>query len=498
MCLLSLRILALNNQGKVNNKMQDIFKKQYVLSSCELELPNMQRHLIGTAYLYTHSMLKVEKLVTESGRQMIVLGNAYCTDSAPKTIKEDVADWDGDSLVELTQYWTGRWALLTEGELVTDACGLMAAFYKIEENNWIVSSSLAVMAELCHATRNGICSLRGINWQLLPGSRVDGVNKLCSTQKLVFSDKQLSVAPYIWPKDHTSLTTEEKSREMNQMLITACKNIAGNGEKPLMLALTGGKDSRLVLAALLNSGVHFETYTFAYPNLSVADKTLPVKMSRSFGIRHNFIKRRKLDEKKEDEYIRFTFGDSNGMDAVFYAYGQFEQIPKDAVVIRSGIFEAGQSYGRTVAGNTLESFERGIRNYYADDLVDERQNHAFELWLRWTENNPINFIDIRDRFYIEQRVGGWAAAIEQSFDINDFTSIQIANCPKLLSLLLSATEEERKAVAISMQSIEQLQPDLLKYPVNKKTVLDMVYFAFDVMKSPTKRLRNFINRYRRK
>lgn len=477
--------------------MEELQKKQYVLSANPLDLPGMVLHKVAGVYLYADPQLNFLKTTSYTKKTVWVLGNAYCMDDAPKSVCDDIAAWDGKDLSRLTRFWTGRWVLICDDTLITDACGLMAAFHTVTQDGWLISSSLAMLAKLCGVEQEEVCEQTGLNWQLLPGSLVAGVNKLCSTQKLVLSPLQLSIQPYLWQQDCTGGATEEKSEEMCRLLTNACKNIAASGKR-LYLALTAGKDSRLVFAALSYSGVPFETYTSDYPNISCGDRTLPAKMSEDAGIRHSYIKRKPYDTKKENRYRQFTFGDTNGLDAVFYAFGQFEQLPENAIVIRSGLFEAGQSYGRTVAGNTRESLEQGIRAYYASAFAKERQKTAFSQWLQWIEENPIPFIDIRDRFYIEQRVGGWAAAIEQSLDLNDFTSIQIANCPRLLSILLSASEEERKVAAISMQSIRMLKPALMQYPVNKRTVWDSVNYVFSVMRNPVRRFCNLMNRYRRK
>ena len=83
-------------------------------------------------------------------------------------------------------------------------------------------------------------------------------------------------------------------------------------------------------------------------------------------------------------------------------------------------------------------------------------------------------IDLRDRFYIEQRVNGWVSAIEQALTINDFDSIQIANCQELISLLLAATDDEREDNTLAYRMIEALVPELLKYPVNKQSAIDKI------------------------
>ena len=93
---------------------------------------------------------------------------------------------------------------------------------------------------------------------------------------------------------------------------------------------------------------------------------------------------------------------------------------------------------------------------------------------RRRDHGGIIFIDLRDRFYIEQRVNGWFSAIEQALTINDFDSIQIANCQELISLLLAATDDEREDNTLAYRMIEALVPELLKYPVNKQSAIDKI------------------------
>ena len=200
----------------------------------------------------------------------------------------------------------------------------------------------------------------------------------------------------------------------------------------------------------------------------------------------------KWDPEKEKDYVNFTAGNSKGADTGFYARGQFAKLPADALVLRSGLYEAGQSYGRSIAA--AETFAEDMRNYYKDLTADPFQAEAFEVWLQNAEENSVEHVDIRDRFYIEQRVGGWAAAIEQSLDLNDFVSIQVANCAELLSILLSGNQQERKSLALSYQTMECLEPKVLAFSVNKPTLRDKLHRVASILRDPLTKLRNYRNK----
>ena len=132
-----------------------------------------------------------------------------------------------------------------------------------------------------------------------------------------------------------------------------------------------------------------------------------------------------------------------------------------------------------------------MKRYYKYSLEDKVQMIAFDKWLEYTKSNEIEFIDIRDRMYIEQRVGGWAAAIEQALCINDWDSIQIANCRELVSILLSATEEERNSLSLSFEPIKKMYPKLHCYHYNKSSIIDKINLVLRTLKSPTK-LKNYM------
>lgn len=102
----------------------------------------------------------------------------------PKQVAEDIRNFEGDSLLDLSKNWTGRWLLIRGNELITDATGLMSAFYWTRGNEWIISSSLALLAEVLGYPIKDSVQTSGLDWHLLPRTIMPNVNALFCTQQL--------------------------------------------------------------------------------------------------------------------------------------------------------------------------------------------------------------------------------------------------------------------------------------------------------------------------
>lgn len=470
--------------------MINITHRQYLISSLQRNIPEMREiYLSCGAYLYVGKQLKIKYLKDAKKRKYILLGNPFCVNITGRNVEEDTNTFKGSNVNELVKNWTGRWLIIAENEIQIDAVGLMAAFYTIDKN-WCISSSLALINSVTGKVPSKKVATQGLTWQLLPETLTNDVRCLFCTQKIDISHGIISIIFNPWIKDCRNLSTQEKVRNIANMLKAAVTNIERFSGKDIWIALTAGKDSRLVLAAALAANIKFITYTADHHNISSADKTIPSKIAKDLGFLHKFIKAKKTSQAKEAEYETFTAGNSRGADQLFYARGQSEQILSNAIVIRGGLFEAGQQYARKIAGAELDSFRRGIESYYQSSLVDTKQSVAFTEWLGYVKKHPIPFLDIRDRMYIEQRGGGWVAAIEQSLDLAEWESIQVANSRAILSILLSGTTEERNNLSLSYDTIWFLKPELCKYPFNKSSIKDWIKIIKNVLLSSDKIKRN--------
>ena len=458
--------------------MVELTHKQYLISNRRIAPQGMEEFVLAAErYLYVGSGLRVRKGETKRGESYVLLGEAYCTDRYPKEVVEDLESPDFQDCISATRYWTGRWVLIVDSILITDACGLMSAFYQNDGTDWMVSSSLALISNQLGLRCDKKVSKTGLTWCLLPYTLQDSVKLLFCTQKMHLGSS-LSTEFCNRYEDEKDLSFEERIDKITQCLTIGIKNIAHFSGRKIWLALTAGKDSRLTFAAALSSGVHFDTYTAEHQHMRVADRKMPAKISKVYGIQHHNLRKGKYSTSRYNDYCHFSGFNSLGADAEFYATNQFAEIPDNAVVIRSGIFEAGQTYARRIAGGDRETFIQGIRTYYKDDFQNPVQDAAFNEWLDYQDKHPMFGIDIRDRFYLEQRVNGWVAAIEQSLDINAFVSIQIANSSVILGSMLYATQDDRKNLRLPVELIRQLNEKLLDFPINKSSWRDTVRIAF--------------------
>lgn len=451
--------------------MTKISNKQFILSSTPFDLSDFECHIISDCYLYTDLNLNVT-VINRNESKLFLLGNAY--DMRINESVESICQSDTFSVHEKTRYWTGRWVVITNSEIVNDATGLMPLYYRRDGGNWCVSSSLALMASLFNVDDCLISKHEGLDWQLLPYTIVENVRQVFPFQYLEYRKTSLACKIYNWAENYSYLSTGNKCEKLISLLTTGCQNIAKFSSGKVIQALTGGKDSRVVFGALLRSGIDFSTYTAVYSDISSSDMSIPKRLSEKYGISHEYIRPRQRNKKLLEDYDRFTLGNIKGADRLFYACEQFKAIPSGSIVIRSGLFEAGQTFARRIARSSMSDFGDDYGKYYPALVNDNYQYSSFELWKEYVKNNNLEWIDLRDRFYIDQRVCGWASSIEQSLDMNDFVSIQIANCAELLSILLSASSEEREKLSLTYETIKILDASLLDFPVNSVSIIDKV------------------------
>lgn len=444
----------------------DIFKKQVVVSSKKQNINSLIEIDCFDYYVYCHKELKFFLLENANNKKVLLLGNAFCTDVIGKNPNDDIKNWDGKNIRKLTSSWVGRWALLTSEEIVSDACSSMGLYYYVDENGWTITSSLATMQEVENTQKiEYINNERPVT--TIPYTILNNVKKLMPFEKIKIGN---SIEPVFesWFIDYRSENAKRKCEMIASRLINAISNISIDTKKPLYIALTGGRDSRQIVAALLNTQIKdYTLYTLWHKNISKGDKKIPKQISSDKKIKYRYIDKKKIDKQKSIDYIKFTCDNIHDADEEFYSRGLFEKIPSDAIVIKGGHFELGQNYYRTLASKETKEFHNSIKSFYKIERGSVQEKEYTE-WAKSIEENPVD-IDIRDRFYLEQRICGWASYIDQSSDINDFITIQIADCQETLSVLLSANEQEREKLELPYGVIEILDKELLNYPVNPES-----------------------------
>ncbi len=340
--------------------------------------------------------------------------------------------------------WAGRWVLITGDDLRPDACGMLGVFHSA---GWASSSPA-----LLEGKREPPLSREAgaMNWYPPPRSGKVGVARLLPSQVLDLRTGRVVHQPL--------LTTPSGPPE--DRLITALGRLSG----PLWLPLTGGLDSRTLLAASVAAGVEATTFTFVGDHTPLGDRDLPPLLAASVGYQHRTIAWQPEDPARLAAFETETAGHSIDGALRQVPRGLWDHIPEDATVLGGGCFETGRLYYHRKLPK-----DAGDAASMAALILSRRPGDAVGIgeWTRWVEAHP-EPMDWRDRLYMEQRIGGWLSSDAQGIDSTGRQVIHLANCTAFLSEVLDIPVEDRVGGAHQLAMIERLAPVLAGFPVNPK------------------------------
>lgn len=461
-------------------------RRQFILTNNKIDIPQFETIELKNAYLLYHRDLEIQIHFDQNHNKWILVGTAFSTDLMDKTPESDMLSGTEKSIVEASFNWSGRWALINEHTIYTDATGLMGLYYYCKNNMWVVSSSLNVIYTFFP---NSMWKLKKeiivdeISHSFpAPDTVLQGVSKVFPSQYVTFNNTHIDIR-YI-EKYHISTKEDYCTRikALANRVSNAVYNVGNTNVKPLYIALTCGYDSRVLLAALLHNHMSFSAYTMQHDVIKKNDSIIPKQMSKRFGFNYQYIKKRdKPDKLRLEAFDMHTLYSIDEADRMFFACRQTDNLPENASVLKGGILDLIRGSQYPVFKSPKDMLEYIISiSPHSDDY--RKFNHSLSKWFDWVEKNP-NDLDIRDRFNIEIFLGGWLSNLQQSVDLLDQTFIQICNSAAIISLILSFSEEERKSKQIYYDLYKELYPAVLDYPINPKERLHIVKYYYHTIKA---------------
>jgi hypothetical protein len=447
-------------------------RRQFIISPKLVKLySDWQFETVQGVGILSHCpTLPVRKVVSHDGREHILIGVAIQTDASRPSPIEELSN-PPSCVADLTHTWTGRWALIANGTLLTDAAGILGCLYSDTRNGLLFSSSAALLrTPQTEIFDDRILQLGvGVEWYVAPLTRYVGIRRLLPSQQLDLKTGKISAKRLFRAVE---LTYEEALVRVEQTLVTAITALAKTSQ-PMWLPLTAGFDSRLILAGVLRAGVKIQCYTDWYAGMSHGDLMLPPKLAELAGFKHVLVRPGKYDGDKESMFAVHTSNGWAGLDKDLMCHGQWDQFTENDIILRGAGMEVGcpRASRWHFAAPRENSWkvppaERILKEYDQDPtrpLV-----HALEQWRAWTEETPHPELDWRDRFYIEQRLGVWASSIEQAMDLSPCNRVYLSNSGRYMSSVLQIPEHIRQASAHQVELIRRMAPGLLAYPINPR------------------------------
>ncbi|MFV2064588.1 MAG: hypothetical protein ACC726_13925, partial [Chloroflexota bacterium] len=319
--------------------------------------------------------------------------------------------------------WAGRWLLLTATQLRLDTCGLLGCSYRdIDTTRWISSSPEILRAlepELPMHDDRLERDWRVMDWYPPPASAIKGIARLLPSQALSLPGGAL--VPVALPTGQAETDYETVLQRSQQRLVTAMRHtaaLAAESGGRVWIGLTGGHDSRTLVAAALAAGIEAVTYTFIRPQTSSGDREMPPLLAKAAGFEYVAIPLDGLDRDRTAEFDRHTAASYVGGAWLQHGTRAWEHTESAAVVLEGGCFEVARCYYwprlPTQMGETPEEATATILKRFPSQRPE-----GVRGWVDWVRGaGRQDELEWRDRFFLEQRCGGWLSAGLQGFDLS--------------------------------------------------------------------------------
>jgi hypothetical protein len=426
--------------------------------------------------LQVHSGLSVSQC-RDDGRELLCLGTLL-DPRAPQESDAEILE----RLLQLTSFdqleqallsLGGRFLLLAgiaeEQRVYGDAAGLRTCFYRSSPAGPVLASQPQLIASLMGLTpdvdpRAGLASSAFADVYPPAMTPFPGVRQLLPNHYLNLQ----GVAPRrFWPKQPVPpCTLGDAANGIAKLLRGSVLALLERGER-LALPLTGGYDSRVLLAATWQERQRFSYFTVVDLATPAHDWVIPLRLSRVFGLDHHFVWAN--DNKTED--LELAIFNTGGMwrdphEQRASAFGRVEAdvalLGNVSEVIRAGFFEYGE-YPPRVDAQHLARVAGWSRN-----------EAAIAACAAWLADAPQDAnINLFDLFYWEARIGAWSAL--DCLAVDAFVEVASPyNCRELLALGLGVDPGFRRVVRgapeqsclLHREICRAMAPETLTLPFN--------------------------------
>lgn len=466
----------------MNNRLH--YRRQFLLSLAPLKpFADWKCLQIERYYLYAHPDLEVDRLA-DSNKTLVLLGDIYDSEKPQKgnaDILEDIMAHAGsmDEYISWIKQYAGCYALLLKSNyaaiFVHDARGLREIYYCTETNQIICGSQPNLLAEFSNPEikpTNDKDLLDYYNNYLWDSRWVGDETYFAGIKHLLpnhYLDLNKRKACRYWPNGSIpQLQLEEAVSKSSTFLQGIMKAIVHR--HTVMMAVTAGTDSRILLAA--SKGFEDKIYFFVnnhglgYGN---PDISVPIKIFKKIGFPfhvHDVLN--EVDGEFRQVFFRNTFLAAERLLPTIY--NVFYKKHREKVLIL-GVSEIGRTfYGK--APKRLAGYRMAYKLEYKECRYVEKQ---CEQLVAEMEPMAKKFgINVMVLLYWEQRLGNWGAT-RNSESLIAIEKIDPFNSHLLYETFLGVDEKYRNYLAspcvFVREMIRHMWPDLLDWPINPPYIL---------------------------
>jgi hypothetical protein len=233
--------------------------------------------------------------------------------------------------------------------------------------------------------------------------------------------------------------------------------------RPLVVAATAGRDSRLSVAAFAKSS-NTELFAFHYPNTGhlTDDVKIAMLLSEIINVKLNIYNLSEYGDEKFNNVFKLSNPVGIWPAATLCYLNEF---PVNAIHIRSTVSEIGRMFYRSRTENHVspDALAKTYTNteFGKSDLVAQAMT-AFIKQSHFKNENFFNY-NFYDMFYWEHRNSKWQNILCQEAEMATDVFIPFNN-RKLIKLFLAAPESDRKVAKLHVEATNELCPKFSEVP----------------------------------
>lgn len=458
-----------------------LFRRQFVFSPNKVDnRPGWNTYsLLDKFFLYAHPDL-VQTDISEKAKRIILLGDIYDPLNPKLTNEEIVArviqQDDIMQIIESTFQYAGRFAFIVQLQselfIFHDASGSRKVFYTTQTDKCWCASQAHVLSGYCEipeTTNEKILALyRSQNFlnhqkvSVMNNTIYDSIKQL---QPNHYLDVQQQKAIRFWPRRKNELISLDEGVEIGSKMLSGIIEAASN-RYGLMMAVTAGNDTRMLLAASRKVSDKIFYYINKIPRYTdkSSDMVTSKRIFEKINLPFNVLE---FDEEVNDDAFRKAFKESNqfandvNLGMIYNIY--YKQFP-DKINMPGRFSDISRNFFSTYHKTFTPELLAKIWEYDGIEYVIEEYGKWLEEASTLVEKYNYRLLEL---FNWEERNGNLYTAFQMDKDIaqEEFTPY---NCRKLMEVYLSVPNKYRDVHSniYYKAMIKKLWPELLEIPIN--------------------------------
>ena len=398
--------------------------------------------LSSNRYLYYKNLNY--KIFNQNENQIILIGFCVQSDPSRKQNLNDIFNNGIEDIEIVLSTLVGNYIVIYKDMIYKDIGNLYKLFLYNNNNEILISNNALIFKNVLNLDLGTKRNFGGY------GSKYCPAGKSCfSMVKSLYNSQNIDISGKIYNNYLIKDKILEKItlNDFVKMHTEYCCQIISNLykylediNKRLFLTLTGGRDSRMILTICLHLKIPFEVITL---KINKHDIEISKEICKKYNLKHTII---------DFDKFKINTNKKKGWENII---GD-EFVEKDNEIIQKEVLESIMNEGDCIIfGNGPEWCSLTYDGSCTDVNCKE-----YNEYKKWIEKYPEKLIPLKNRLFLEVRVGSWLSSIQHSYDM--CSKIQRFSFPISEKIVANSFQlgSERTKLTINQGVIKLLIPGL--------------------------------------